>query len=78
MALAVVVAMLATLAACGGGDVKPPPPSLGTVVDFPCRRRSPNIPLTEANGSTTTLAAYKGKAVMIADFLTPVHRHLPA
>jgi protein SCO1 len=70
MALAGLLAMLATLTACGGGDVKPPPASLGQVVDFPVPAAIANIPLTEANGSTTTLAAYNGKAVMIADFLT--------
>jgi protein SCO1 len=65
-----VVAMLAALAACGGGTIKPPPPSLGTVVDFPVPSAIQNIPLTEANGSTTSLAAYRGKSVMIADFLS--------
>jgi len=64
------VTVLALLAGCGGGAVKPPPPSLGTVVDFGVPAAIRNIPLTEADGSTTTLAAYQGKAVMIADFLT--------
>lgn len=67
---AIVVGSLAALAACGGGAVKPPPPSLGTVVNFTVPAAIRDIPLTEANGSTTTLAAYQGKAVMIADFLT--------
>jgi protein SCO1/2 len=61
--------MLGLLAACGS-SVKPPPPSLGSVVSFNIPPDIANIPLTEANGSTTTLAAYRGKAVMIADFLT--------
>lgn len=64
------MAILGTLAACGGGSIKPPPPSLGTVVDFTVPAAIANIPLTEANGTTTTLAAYRGKPVMIADFLT--------
>jgi protein SCO1/2 len=66
----VMIAVLGTLAACGGGAIKPPPPSLGTVVDFSVPTSIANIPLTEANGTTTTLAAYAGKPVMIADFLT--------
>jgi protein SCO1 len=66
-----VAAVLATLSACGGSSsVAPPPPSLGTVVDFTVPASIRNLPLTEANGSTTTLAAYQGKSVMIADFLT--------
>ena len=69
-AAALAIAVLGALAGCGGGAVKPPPPSLGTVVDFAVPAAIRNIPLTEADGSTTTLAAYQGKAVMIADFLT--------
>jgi protein SCO1 len=65
-----VVAVLTGLAACGGGAVKPPPPSLGTVVDFAVPASIANLPLTKPDGTTTTLAAYRGKAVMIADFLT--------
>jgi protein SCO1 len=66
----VVIALLASLAACGGSAVKPPPPSLGTVVDFAIPSDIASIPLTGADGSTTTLAAYQGKTVMIADFLS--------
>jgi cytochrome oxidase Cu insertion factor (SCO1/SenC/PrrC family) len=62
--------LLAVLAACGGGSVKPPPPSLGTVVNFAVPAAIANIPLTKPDGSTTTLAAYRGKTVMIADFLS--------
>jgi protein SCO1 len=68
--LAVVLAVVGTLAACGGSSIKPPPPSLGTVVNFTVPAAIANIPLTEANGTTTTLAAYQGKSVMIADFLS--------
>jgi protein SCO1/2 len=64
------VSSLLALAGCGGSAVKPPPPSLGTVVDFTIPAAVRDLPLTEANGTTTTLAAYQGKAVMIADFLT--------
>ncbi|HEX3823844.1 MAG TPA: SCO family protein [Mycobacteriales bacterium] len=64
-----VIAVLGLLAACGS-SVKPPPSSLGSVVSLKLPDDIANLPLTEANGSTTTLAAYRGKAVMIADFLT--------
>jgi protein SCO1/2 len=60
--------------ACGGSasatGIPAPPQSLGTVVDFPVPPSIANIPLTKADGSRTTLAAYRGKAVMIADSLT--------
>ena len=66
--LAAVLFALAT--ACGSSAVNPPPPSLGTVVNLTIPPDIASIPLTKADGSTTTLAAYRGKTVMIADFLT--------
>jgi protein SCO1/2 len=68
--VAIAVSMLAALTACGGGRVDPPPDSLGTVVDFAVPPAIANLPLTKPDGSTTTLAAYRGKTVMVADFLT--------
>jgi protein SCO1/2 len=68
--LIVLIAVLGSLAACGGGSVKPPPDSFGSVVDIGVPAAIQNLPLTKPDGSTTTLAAYKGKTVMIADFLT--------
>lgn len=62
--------MLVGLAACGSNSVAPPPPSLGTVVSFKVPPAIANIPLTKPDGTTTTLAAYRGKTVMIADFLS--------
>jgi protein SCO1 len=62
--------LLAGLAACGGGGIDPPPETLGTVVDFTVPAAIRNIPLSKPDGSTTTLAAYQGKSVMIADYLT--------
>jgi cytochrome oxidase Cu insertion factor (SCO1/SenC/PrrC family) len=64
-----IMIVLASVAACSS-TVKPPPSSLGTVVDFSVPTAIANIPLTEPNGSTTTLGAYRGKTVMIADFLS--------
>lgn len=68
--VAVVAAMVIGLTACGGDPAKPPPASLGNVVDFTVPAAIRNIPLTEPDGATTTLAAYQGKVVMIADFLS--------
>jgi cytochrome oxidase Cu insertion factor (SCO1/SenC/PrrC family) len=68
--LVAVVGMLTAVAACGSSSVSPPPPSLGSVVSFAIPNAVAHIPLTEPDGTTTDLAAYQGKTVMIADFLT--------
>jgi cytochrome oxidase Cu insertion factor (SCO1/SenC/PrrC family) len=65
----VAVGLVAGLAGCGS-HVAAPPDSLGTVVDFPVPAAISSIPLTTPDGTTTTLGAYKGKTVMIADFLS--------
>jgi protein SCO1/2 len=69
-AAVVATAVLVGLAGCGGSAVKAPPSSLGSQVDFAIPDAIRNLPLTEANGTTTTLGAFQGKAVMIADFLS--------
>jgi protein SCO1/2 len=66
---------LLPLSACGGGAGSPkavPAPSanLGAVVDFAIPASIADLPLTKPDGSTTTLAAYRGQPVMVADFLT--------
>lgn len=66
-----VLALCAGLVGCGGGGSVPAPPeSFGTPVDFALPANIANLPLTKADGTKTTLAAYQGKTVMIADFLT--------
>jgi protein SCO1 len=54
------------LASCGGGVPAAPPPSQGVVVDRPV----PSIPLISSNGTPTSLAAYRGKYIVLANFLT--------
>jgi len=64
---------VAALSACGGGasgSIPAPPPSLGESVDVAIPPAIANIPLTKPDGTTTTLAAYRGKPVLIADYLT--------
>jgi protein SCO1/2 len=58
------------LSGCGGGHVAPPSPSLGTAVDIAVPPAIAHLPLTTSTGATTDLAAFHGKAVMIADFLS--------
>jgi protein SCO1/2 len=66
---------MAVLAAgCGGSahadSVAAPPQSLGTVVNFTVPPAIAHLPLTMPNGRTTTLSAYRGRPVMVADFLS--------
>jgi protein SCO1/2 len=54
------------MAACGGGAPAAPPPSQGIVVNRPV----PAIPLITSNGTPTSLAVYRGKYIVLANFLT--------
>jgi protein SCO1/2 len=55
------------LADCGGGgDPAPPPASQGIVQN----RAIPDIPLISSSGGSTSLAAYRGKDIVMAPFLT--------
>jgi cytochrome oxidase Cu insertion factor (SCO1/SenC/PrrC family) len=55
------------LAACGGsGDPAPPPASQGIVQERPM----PDVPLISSSGVATSLAAYRGKYVVMAPFLS--------
>jgi protein SCO1/2 len=54
------------LAACGGAVVGAPPPSQGIVQD----RVVPNVALINEQGQATSLAAYRGKYIVLANFLS--------
>jgi len=58
--------------ACGGSTGTPGPPSayLGTVVDRPVPAGIANLPLTTDAGRPTSLGAWRGQVVVLADFLT--------
>ena len=60
------LALVPALSSCAQGDPPPPPPSQGVVVD----RAVPDIPLITSAGTQTSLAAYRGKYVVIANFLS--------
>jgi cytochrome oxidase Cu insertion factor (SCO1/SenC/PrrC family) len=68
--LAFLIALLCAstlLAACGNvGDPAPPPARQGIVQDRPI----PDVPLISSSGAATSLAAYRGKYVVMAPFLT--------
>ena len=69
--LAALALLLSVLAGCGGGDDVPiPSPALGTAVDFTVPSRIASIPLTMPDGTKTSLADYRGRTVMLTDFMT--------
>ncbi|MHB8220088.1 MAG: SCO family protein [Acidimicrobiales bacterium] len=61
------------LAACGGGAPTAPPASMGVVVDRPV----PSTPLVTQQGRPTSLAAYRGRYVLMAPFLTLCQEECP-
>jgi protein SCO1/2 len=76
LAVTAIVAMsVAVLAACGGGSsgssrIPVPSQRIGTSVDIALPANIAHIPLVTATGKHTTLAAFRGEPVMIADFMT--------
>ena len=58
--------------ACASGPGAPGAPSayLGTVVDTPVPASVADLPLTTDTGQVTSLAAWRGQVVVLADFLT--------
>jgi len=60
------------MAGCGGSTGAPGPPSayLGTVVDRPVPAGIADLPLTTDAGRPTSLGAWHGQVVVLADFLT--------
>ena len=64
--VAVVLCASSLLAACGSDIPGAPPASQGIVVNRPV----PDIPLISSNGTPTSLAAYRGKYIVLANFLT--------
>ena len=71
--IAVVIAgllsvMLAT--SCGSSRPSPPPASLGTILSKPIPASVSQLPLTDDADHTTSLAAFRGKYVLLTDILT--------
>jgi cytochrome oxidase Cu insertion factor (SCO1/SenC/PrrC family) len=61
-------ALTLVLAACGSASAAPPPPpaSFGLVQDRPV----PQVPLLDTSSRPTSLAAFRGKVVVLAPFLS--------
>lgn len=68
----IAVCSLAVAAGCSSSGSSPPPPptSLGTIADIPLPATVRDAPLLDANGKLTSLSAFRGKIVVLADFLT--------
>jgi protein SCO1/2 len=61
-------AVVASLAACGSSRPAAPPSSVGTVI--PVGHPVPATPLVDEHGQAVTLESYRGKYVVLAQFLT--------
>jgi cytochrome oxidase Cu insertion factor (SCO1/SenC/PrrC family) len=64
--LVVLIGASSILAACGSSTPGPPSASQGIVEN----RSIPDIPLISSTGQPTSLAAYRGKFIVLAPFLT--------
>jgi protein SCO1 len=76
LALAAVLVASVALSACGSSTSAAPgqpPPNLGLVQD----RAVPDVALLDENGQATSLAAYHGKVVVLANFLTLCQEECP-
>lgn len=75
--VACVAGAAALVAGCGtsttaqtSASPSSPPASIGTALDSQIPAAVANAPLTDNSGRTTSLAAFRGKTVVLADFLT--------
>ena len=58
------------LSACGAGHPGPPPASVGLRLDRPLPASVASLPLTDDAGRSTSLGAFRGRVVVLADFMT--------
>ena len=65
--------VLLASAACASASSQPGPPaaSIGTTLDRPVPASVASLPLTDDTGHLTSLDAFRGKVVVLTDFLTP-------
>jgi protein SCO1/2 len=77
-ALVAAVAALLLLAGCGGTDPPARPGrSVGTSLDRAVPARIQHLPFTTSSGARVTLAALRGKVVVLTDFLTLCSEQCP-
>jgi len=67
---ALLAASTLVAAGCGGGRPAPPPGSLGTVETRAIPSSVTGLPLTNQFGQSVSLAAFRGKTIMLVPFLT--------
>lgn len=69
--VAAVVVLLAIALVVGQlSKPAPKPPSVGTELNSPLAADIANLPLVDEHGAATNLAAFKGKIVVLTDFMT--------
>jgi protein SCO1/2 len=73
----VVIAALGFVATSGTHAPGPPPTSLGISENRPVSASVLHIPLVNEHGATTTLAAFRGKIVVLTSFLTSCQETCP-
>jgi protein SCO1/2 len=65
--LGLLVVSAIALSACGGSGAPPPPSASQGIVQ---NRTIPEIPLTSSSGKPTSIADYRGKYIVMANFLS--------
>ncbi|HZU73866.1 MAG TPA: SCO family protein [Acidimicrobiales bacterium] len=74
---AVLLASVLALAACGSGDPPAPPAALGNTVDLSVPPSIAGLRLVDQNGRPTDLAAFRGRVLLLAPFLTSCQEVCP-
>ena len=75
--LAMVVAVVAIVVGGSGATVAAPSPDIGVAVDRAVPAAIADLPFTDQQGATVTLADERGKVVLLAPFLTSCQEECP-
>lgn len=69
-ALGILAVVCAAATGCGSSTVRAPSAAIGASLDAPVPQSVLNAPLTDENGRRTSLVAFSGKVVVLADAMT--------
>ncbi len=76
-AVAVLFVVAALIGQQSAAAPKPPGPDVGTEQKVPLPANIASMPLVDENGKTVSLASFKGKTVVLTDFLTTCQEICP-